>query len=191
MLHLVRVLVALALTLPPGDPVARVDPPAAVSAQVTDRAGVLGGRRAEVEAAVAKLRAHRGVRLYVVYVESFSGSSATDWAAGTARLSGLGRLDLLLAVATADGRYAVFADQAFPLSGEQLDSVAATTIEPELRRSDWAGAPIVAAREYDAVLASPSVVSASAPFRSVPPGGRPGKGPLTSLKEKIWAAHSN
>ncbi|GAA4230818.1 hypothetical protein FHR32_005777 [Streptosporangium album] len=196
MLHLVRVLAVLVLTMSPGGPATRADrpaavrvtqvalspwgaaadppavaadPPAVVSGQVTDRAGVLGARRAEVEAAVAELRARRGVRLYVVYVESFSGLNATDWVAVTARLSDLGRLDLLLAIDTADGRYAVFADQTFPLSDAQLDSVAATTIEPELRHVDWAGAPIVAAEEYDTALASLSVVSAAGPLH---PGGR-------------------
>ncbi|MET8334527.1 TPM domain-containing protein [Streptosporangium canum] len=167
--HIVRVLAVLTLTLSlsPWGAVAHADPPAAVpeppvavTEPVTDRASALGGRRAEVEAAIARLRGRHGVRLYVVYVRSFSGLDATDWAATTARLSGLGPLDLLLAVATEEGRYAVSADQAFPLSGAQLDSVAATAIEPELRHSDWAGAPIVAAREYEAVLASAGTVSA-------------------------------
>ncbi|WP_433255484.1 TPM domain-containing protein [Streptosporangium sp. CA-135522] len=200
MLHIVRVLAALTLTLLswglsrelPAGPVVRAEPPAAVSAPVTDRVGVLDGRRAEVEAAVAKLRAHHGVRLYVVYVRGFSGLSATDWAARTARLSGLGRLDLLLAVSTVDGRYAVSADAAFPLSGAQLDSVAATTIEPELRHADWVGLPIVAAREYDAALTSPGVVFAligpAGRVLPVPaaPGVRPGHMVQTNTTRPNW-----
>ncbi|MER5423733.1 TPM domain-containing protein [Streptosporangium roseum] len=188
--HIVRVLAVLILTLslsPWGaaahaDPPAAVpEPPVAVSGPVTDRAGVLGGRRAEVEAAIARLRVRHGIRLYVVYVRSFSGMGATDWAAGTARLSGLGRLDLLLAVATGEGRYAVCADPAFPLSGAQLDSVAATAIEPGLRHSDWAGAPIVAAREYDAVLASAGTVSA---WNGPAHGLR--RGPAVQIPDRLW-----
>ncbi|MEV7010959.1 TPM domain-containing protein [Streptosporangium sp. NPDC051022] len=157
--HIVRVLVVLlsVVFLPGlaarGDRTARADPPVPVSRPVTDGAGVLGDRRAQVEAAVAGLRDRYGVRLYVVYVGDFSGLPAKEWASQTALRSRLGRFDLLLAVSVGQRRYAVSADSRFPLSAGELDAVAATAIEPALRRGDWAAAATGAAAEYGAALA--------------------------------------
>ena len=62
----------------------------------------LGGRATEVRAALDTLRREDNVQLWVVYVDSFEGINAQDWADQTARLSDLGLNDMLLAVAIGD-----------------------------------------------------------------------------------------
>ncbi|WP_327085881.1 TPM domain-containing protein [Nonomuraea sp. NBC_01738] len=133
---------------------AHAEAPEAVNATVTDHAGALQGRAGEVQTAIDQLERDHGVRLYVVYVGDFSGWNATTWADQTAGLSKMGRDDLLLAVATQERRYAVSADQNFPLTDAQLATVANDVIAPALRRSDWAGAAIAAAQGYGRELSA-------------------------------------
>ncbi|WP_271219182.1 TPM domain-containing protein [Streptosporangium carneum] len=155
----------LSLVFPPGvaargGRAVRAEPPTPVSRTVTDRAGALGGRRGQVEAALARLEAAHAVRLYVVYVEDFSGLSAQEWASQAALRGHLGRLELLLAVSVGQRRYAVSADSRFPLSAGELDEVAATAIEPALRHGDWAGAAVGAAEGYAEALATRGLIRA-------------------------------
>jgi uncharacterized membrane protein YgcG len=121
--------------------------------QVTDQVGALDGRTDEVDAALGQLREETGIQLFVVFVDSFGGTPAQDWADQTAVKSDLGARDALLNVATRDRAYAYSVDQNFPLTNAQLDQVAATAIEPALAQNDWAGAVIGAADGYRAVLA--------------------------------------
>ncbi|TGJ94428.1 hypothetical protein DLJ96_19735, partial [Actinotalea fermentans ATCC 43279 = JCM 9966 = DSM 3133] len=69
---------------------------------------------------------------------------AQTWATSTANLSGLGRDDVLLAVATEDRRYDLSADHNIGLSEASLDTVQ-EAIEDQLRQDDWAGAAVAAA----------------------------------------------
>jgi hypothetical protein len=140
---------------------ARADSPQALDQTVTDRSHVLGSRLPEVQGAVDQLDYQHGVRLYVVYVPDFSGWSPTTWADQSAGLSRLGRDDLVLAVATRERRYAVSADEDFPLPDSTLDAVSKSAIAPALRRGDWAGAAIAAAHGYGAALAAPRTTAGS------------------------------
>ena len=84
-------------------PVAGSAPPLRLPGYVTDSAGVLNGSQlSDVERAVDKLYNDRRIRLWVVYVDSFSGQSATDWTERTRQASDLSDEDAILAVATAD-----------------------------------------------------------------------------------------
>ncbi len=103
--------------------------PGRLSGEITDPAGVLGARRGEVQAAITRLYDQDRVKLYVVYVASFSGLSPTAWVDHTAALNGFGTRDVLMGVATTDRNYAISADPAAGLSTTQLDSVSATAIE--------------------------------------------------------------
>ncbi|WP_028811850.1 TPM domain-containing protein [Streptomyces flavidovirens] len=173
-LLLSTLLAAWCLALP-ADRGARADDPISLSrdGQITDRVGALGDRTNDVEAALDRLYDTRRVQLFVAYVRDFSGRSAQSWADDTAELSGLGRDDVLLAVATHDRQYAYSADQDSRLSDAELDDVARTAIEPALRQNDWAGAAIGAANGYAAVLAGRSV-----PVPDITPGvADPGGGP--------------
>ncbi|MFD9946140.1 TPM domain-containing protein [Nonomuraea sp. NPDC059023] len=153
--HVIRVLLITGalLAIPAA---ASAEAPEAVTQTVTDHAGALGDRAGEVQAAISRLEAERGIRLYVVYVTGFSGWNATTWADQTAGLSRLGRDDLLMAVATRERRYAVSADTNFPLSAEQMNAVAQDTIVPALRKDDWAGAAVGAAKGYGTAMANPA-----------------------------------
>ncbi len=113
---------------------ARADDPVVLPAdeQVLDRVGALGDRRPEVAEALDRLYDDRRIQLFVVYVRDFSGRSGQDWADATAERSGLGRDDVLLAVATHDRRYGYSADPGSRLTQAQLDDVATTATAPSI-----------------------------------------------------------
>ncbi|MFC4032662.1 TPM domain-containing protein [Streptomyces polygonati] len=167
--------VAVWLSLPAGE--ARADDPArlARAGRITDTVDALGRRAPSVRAALRLLYDDRGIQLFVVYVGGFSGDSPQDWANATAVKNGLGRKDLLLAVATHDRQYAVSADQDSGLTQRQLNEVSDAAIEPALRSNDWAGAAIGAADGYEAVLAG-RPVSAPAITPGSPDPGDPDTG---------------
>jgi uncharacterized membrane protein YgcG len=133
------------------------DPVELESGQITDRVDALGDRRGEVEDALDRLNTDHRLQLFVVYVDSFSGMDAQEWADETANRNGLGLNDALLTVATGDRRYAYSVDEDYPLTDAQLAEVATIAIEPPLQQNDWAGAAIGAAEGYRAVLAGEEV----------------------------------
>jgi len=114
--------------------------------------GALGSRAPSVRSALNQLYGDQRVQLFIAYVRGFSGRSPQDWVNATAAKNGLGRGDLLLAVATHDRQYAVSAAPDAGLTRAQLNEVSGAAIEPALRANDWAGAAIGAADGYDAVL---------------------------------------
>lgn len=122
------------------------------SGQITDRVDALGDRRDEVQDSLDQLNSDHQLQLFVVYVDSFSGQPALDWADETAQINGLGLNDALLVVATGDRQYAYSVDEEYPLSDAQLAEVATVAIEPPLRENDWAGAAIGAAEGYASAL---------------------------------------
>ncbi|MFB6818020.1 TPM domain-containing protein [Streptomyces sp. NPDC056347] len=160
------------LALPAARP-ALADGPVDLSrdGQITDRVDALGNRTDQVRAALDRLYADRRVQLFVVYVRDFSGRSAQSWADATADRNGLGRDDVLLAVATHDRRYAYTVERDSRLTDAQLRDVAGTAIEPALRVHDWAGAAIGAADGYAAVLADEPVPAPSLTPGPADPGG--------------------
>jgi uncharacterized membrane protein YgcG len=145
--------------------------PLARTGQVTDQVGALQDRAGEVRLALDRLYDQHQVQLFTVYVNGFSGASPQDWADATAERNGLGRKDVLLAVATRDRRYAVSADQQSGLTQQQIDEVNDRAIEPALRQNDWAGAAVGAANGYDAVLAGDPVAAPAITPGAADPGG--------------------
>ncbi|MFE3556891.1 TPM domain-containing protein [Streptomyces sp. NPDC059193] len=158
-----------------GAPPARAEDPVTLSqqGQITDRVGALGDRKAAVTAALDKLYADRRIQLFVTYVRDFSGRSAQSWADATAEKNGLGRDDVLLAVATGARQYAVSAALDSGFTEQQLADVARTAIEPALKQNDWAGAAIGAANGYDAVLGGQPVPAPAITPGPADPGGKP------------------
>lgn len=140
---LLAVLAASALVAP----AASAEAPFRLPGYVTDHAGVLNSAsRSQVTSAIDSLYSSRKTRLWVVYVESFSGQSAQTWARNTMRTSDLGDFDALLAVATVDRSYAFLVpDSATKLSSSTVESVRRNDIEPALRQNNWAGAAVAAA----------------------------------------------
>ncbi|MFE6257111.1 TPM domain-containing protein [Agromyces sp. NPDC057865] len=113
---------------------------------IVDTVGALGGRTAEVEAAIERATDASGRQLFVAYVDEFTNPEAADaWANDTAIGNNMGAEDYLLAVAV-DGRaYYLSADANASLSDEELNRISQQVIEPKLRDGDWAGAAIAAA----------------------------------------------
>lgn len=120
--------------------VASAEQPFRMGAQIEDRAGVLDGDQATVQASLESLYADQKIQLWVVFVNTFSGRDPVDWANTTAEKSDLGINDMLLAVAVEDRAYAYSVAQDFPLSQQQLDSVMVDDVEPALADDDWSGA---------------------------------------------------
>jgi uncharacterized membrane protein YgcG len=157
---------------------ARADDPVRLTrgGRLTDTVGALSGRGPAVRFAVSRLYDTHQVQLFVAYVGGFSGRSPQDWANATAVRNGLGRKDLLLAVATRDRQYAVSADQDSGLTRSQLNEVSDAAIEPALRSDDWAGAAIGASDGYDAVLAGRPVTAPAIVPGAADPGSAAGGG---------------
>lgn len=155
------------LLMPAVSPDARAEDPLTLArqGQITDRVGALDGRESEVTASLDRLYGDSRIQLFVAYVRDFSGRTARSWAAATAERNGLGRDDILLAVATHDRQYAYSAASDGPLTEGRLSEVARTAVEPALRDNDWAGAAIGAANGYRAVAAGVPV-----PTPAITPG---------------------
>ncbi|WP_237568806.1 TPM domain-containing protein [Mycolicibacterium lacusdiani] len=126
-------------------PTAWADRPTRLANYVTDDAGVLSaGQLTQVQTAVDGLYDARRIRLWVVYVDSFSGQNAEAWARSTFSLSDLQETDAILAVATGDRAYALLVPTE-AAGGVDVDTLRRNEVEPALRRGDWAGAAVAAA----------------------------------------------
>lgn len=128
-------------------PPAAAQPPFRLPGYVTDNAGVLSDSgRATVRSAVDKLYADRHIRLWVVYVDDFSGQRAENWAKRTYSVSDLGGYDALLAVASTGREYAFLVPNAVhSINESQVNNLRRTQIEPALRDGNWTGAAVAAA----------------------------------------------
>ncbi|KUH80498.1 MULTISPECIES: TPM domain-containing protein [unclassified Mycobacterium] len=163
-MRLVRLLTLVLATIAAGAlvaPTASAETPFRLPGYVTDNAGVLNAAgRAQVTSAIDELYASRKTRLWVVYVESFSGQSAQTWARNTMRVSDLGDFDALLAIATGDRAYAFLVpSSATELSSSRVESVRRNDIEPALRQDDWVGAAVAAAEGLAQSAGSGSTIS--------------------------------
>ena len=138
--------VGLAGGLPLAPP-AGAQPPSQLSNYITDDAGaLLGSGRTAVTSALDRLYTDRHIRLWVVYVDDFSGMSPANWAQRTRNTSDFGTYDALLAVATTGRAYAFLVPSAVKsVTPSQVDSVRRNQIEPALRNNDWSGAAVAAA----------------------------------------------
>ena len=148
LLGLILAVFAAALLVAPR---AAADPPFHLPTYITDKAGALTeADRYQVETAINNLYNGRRIRLWVVYVENFSGQDPASWAQSTYRTSNLGDYDAILAVATVDRAYAFeVPDSIDNVSRNQVDDLRRNDIEPALRRDDWSGAAVAAANGLD------------------------------------------
>ena len=128
---------------------ALADPPLDVPGAITDQAGVLSGDdEARIQESFEQLTDETGLQMFVVYVDSFDGQNAQDWADETATTSNMGSEDILLAVATGDRAYAISVGDAPELSDDEIDDVRTNDIRPALSDEDWAGAASAGANGY-------------------------------------------
>lgn len=149
-MRITRLLALLATFLTAGvllAPVTAAEPPFRLPGYVTDQAGALSAaQRGAVQEAVDRLYNDRKIRLWVVFVDDFSGQGAVAWARTTMQISDLGGYDALLAVATVDRAYALQVPPSVPdLTAAKVDEVRRDQVEPALRGGDWAAGAIAAA----------------------------------------------
>lgn len=135
-------------------PTAAGQPPFRLPSYVNDGANALNGSEfSDVQRAVDKLYSDRRIRLWVVYVDTFSGQDAASWTQQTRRLSDIGEQDAILAIATQDRAYA-FLPPTSASGGFDVSALRTNEIEPQLRQSDWAGAAIAAAEGLNPTTSS-------------------------------------
>ncbi|MEU2276589.1 TPM domain-containing protein [Nocardia rhamnosiphila] len=139
-------------------PGAAAEQPTRMDTYVTDSAGALdAGEAQRVRAAIDTLYADHKVRLWVAYVSDFAGNSPQDWATQTARESGFGNRDLLLAVATRDRAYAFDGERPAGVSESEVDRLLTDHVEPALRDSRWADAGVAAAQGIGSAMSGGGV----------------------------------
>ncbi|MEE6140056.1 TPM domain-containing protein [Mycobacterium sp. 050128] len=131
---------------------ADAQPPFRLPGYVTDNAGALPpSARTEVGDAIDKLYNDRHIRLWVVYVDDFSGQNPAAWAQRTIHESDLSTYDALLAVATTGRAYAFLVPSGVKgVTQSQVDELRRDEIEPALRQGDWRGAAVSAANGLNA-----------------------------------------
>ncbi len=123
------------------DPVA-LDP----VTKIVDKAGVLGGDKAEVESAIKKLGTDHAMTLHVVYVKTFTNPDVpSEWAAEVATNANLGQNALVLAVATDSRKYQLSKPGNSKITNAQRDKILSSAVDPQLRAGDWAQAAVDAA----------------------------------------------
>lgn len=136
---------------PPGNAASPATPTIKLSSQVTDQSGVLGpAEHLAVERAVNKLYTQRGTRLWVVYVNNFSGLKPFRWAEETMRANGFSDTDAILAIATDQPAFSFRVPGAIT-NGKAIDVevIRRDRIEPAVARREWTRAAIVAAEGLD------------------------------------------
>jgi uncharacterized membrane protein YgcG len=141
-------------------PPAGAQPPGRLTDYITDDTNVLSvSGRATVKSALDRLYDERHIRLWVAYVDDFSGLSAEDWARRTTRASDFGNYDALLAISATGRAYAfLVSDGIRGVSQGQVDDLRRNQIEPALRAKDWSGAAVAAANGLDTTPSSSSRV---------------------------------
>jgi len=115
-------------------PSAAAEPPFRLPSYVNDGANALSGSEfSDVQQAVDKLYNDRHIRLWVVYVDTFSGQDAVNWTQQTRRLSDIGGQDAILAVATQDRAYAFLPPTTAP-GGVDVSTLRSNEIAVESER---------------------------------------------------------
>ncbi|WP_375002840.1 TPM domain-containing protein [Aeromicrobium sp. CTD01-1L150] len=139
--------------------------PLDVTGPVTDEAGVLSDAdHQRIDEALKTFYDDTQRQLFVVYVDSFEGTTGAEWAEHTALESGLGSADLLVAVATQQRAYGFSVPD--DISETDLERVDQDHVLPALRRSAWADAAVAAAEGFTEVEQGVDV-----PWRLVAVGG--------------------
>ncbi|NUU31023.1 TPM domain-containing protein [Arthrobacter sp. C9C5] len=111
--------------------------------KIVDSAGVLGGKKPEVETAIKKLGTDHQMNLYVVYVKTFQNpSDSGQWAETVAEKANLGSNSLVLAVATEARKYQLSKPVNSKITNAQRENIIKNAVDPQLRNGDYAQAAI-------------------------------------------------
>jgi hypothetical protein len=113
--------------------------------KIVDTAGVLGGKKADVETAIKKLGTDHAMTLHVVYVKKFENpTDGTAWAAQVAQKANLRSNAMVLAVATDPSvrQYQLSKPSGSKITDAQRDTIVKSAVDPQLRNGDYAQAAI-------------------------------------------------
>nr|NLD40323.1 hypothetical protein [Actinomycetales bacterium] len=142
-----------------------LEDPFSVTTRVTDLAEVLTpGEITQINDAIDALGDSSNIDLFVVYVDTFSGMDAGEWAGDSAELSGLGMNDLLLTVAVEDRAWAVSADNQSDVPPNEAQRLFVSSGERDLANDNWARAPISYAEAIESSLAPAASTGSGFPF---------------------------
>ncbi|WP_171906472.1 TPM domain-containing protein [Arthrobacter sp. SW1] len=115
------------------------------ASKIVDSAGVLGGKKSEVQDAIKKLGSEHSLVLHVVTVKKFENPSNREaWTDEVAEKAGLGPNALIFAVAT-DARQYILNKGGTKLTESQIETIKSKAIGPQLSKGDYAQAAIDAA----------------------------------------------
>lgn len=113
--------------------------------KIVDNAGVLGGDKGEVEAAIKKLGTDHATVLHFVSVKRFEDPADREaWTDAVAEKAGLGPNAVIFAVATETRQYTLNKGGT-KLTQQQIDNIKSTAIGPPLSNGNYAQAAINAA----------------------------------------------
>ena len=142
--------------------------PQRLSTPVTDDAGALTGKVADVEAALNDLQDATGTQLWVWFTDTLSGQDPPAFATETARLSDLGPNDLLLVIALDDRAYGYWKGDSVKISDAALGDILSRDLEAGLRSGDDAGAIVRTAQALTTEMrggATPAPITPGEPTR--------------------------
>lgn len=147
-----------------------------LSESVVDEAGVLtDAHRTEAEDAIESLEAEANVQLWALFVSTTGGQPITDYADAVAAENGLGGNDALLVVAIDDRRDALWVgDLLDEASSEEIDTILAEDVEPQLAAGEWGAAIAGAATGLASALDADT--EPDSPGGGASPGGDDGDG---------------
>lgn len=144
------------------------EPPVTIPSgtNVIDNANVLGSRLGEVKDAVAKLEKDHKYNLYVITVKTFDNpTDPAQWVAAVGDQRGLGKFDVVLAIATDAGKYNLGRGPGSAITAQQRDNIVQNAIIANLAggKRDFAQAAIdTAAAIGDAVSGGSGTVPSGA-----------------------------
>jgi hypothetical protein len=111
--------------------------------KIVDKAGVLNGKKTDVEQAIKKLGADHAMTLHVVFVKKFENpTDRVEWAAEVAEKANLGANALMLTVATDTRQYLLSKPSNSKITNAQRDKIISSAVDPRLREGNYAQAAI-------------------------------------------------
>ncbi|UVJ38367.1 TPM domain-containing protein [Arthrobacter sp. CJ23] len=114
--------------------------------KIVDSAGVLGGKKAEVQEAIKKLGTEHSTVLHVVTVKKFENPTDREaWTDEVAKKASLGPNALIFAVATDTRQYILNKPSGSKITAAQIEKIKSSAIGPQLANDNYAQAAINAA----------------------------------------------
>ena len=162
--------------------------PHRLAGPITDDVSALGGSASGVQATLDDLQQATGAQLWIWYTDTLGGRVSSDFAAATAKASGLGTTDILLVIALNDRAYGYWKGDNVKISDSDLEQVLSQDMEPALRSNDYVGAitatvkGLLVAMNGGAVIPGESAIpEATTTPAGGPSGGSTGGSPVGTL----------